>query len=63
MEGLIAEAQRRKMRKVCLNVYESNNRAVRLYDKFNFRTDGYFAQQEWTEDGKPLDVYSMSLFL
>jgi ribosomal protein S18 acetylase RimI-like enzyme len=51
------------MRKICLNVYESNGRAVHLYEKFGFKLDGFFAEQEWTEDEKPLDVLSMSLWL
>ena len=63
MLRMIQEAKQLGMRKIWLRTYAYNQEAISLYRKFNFEIEGYFDKQEWKDDGTPLGVISMALFL
>ncbi len=51
----------KNMRKVLLNVYDFNERAIACYEKLGFRQEGCLKEQVY-RDGKYSDMYIMALF-
>lgn len=51
---------RLNLNKISLTALSTNQRAIRLYEKLGFRTDGVSRQDEW-RDGEFVDVVLMSL--
>ena len=64
MEELILWAQEGKIiRRLELTVQNRNHRAIHLYEKFGFQTEGILARGARLDDGQFLDVRLMSLLL
>ena len=62
MGYLIESAKRHKLKKIWLSCNSQNTRAVKLYEKFGFKTEGVFFDEE-IRNNKLNDIISMALYL
>lgn len=58
MEELIKKAKENNIKKINLTVHRNNKPAIKLYEKFGFKVEGLFKEEEGDED-----ILSMALFL
>lgn len=63
MKMVIEGAKEAGVKKIWLQVYEHNETAISLYEKFGFYEEGVFKDQEYDENDNPLTVVSMGLRL
>jgi Acetyltransferases, including N-acetylases of ribosomal proteins len=62
LSHLLGIAKEKSLKKVHLTVRVDNEKAIRLYSKFGFKTEGTF-KKEMQLNGKFIDDYRMALFL
>ena len=60
---MISEARKLGMRKLWVNCYTDNLRALYMYRGLGFEQEGLFRKQEYTKDNLPRDLFSLALFL
>jgi RimJ/RimL family protein N-acetyltransferase len=59
---MIDWAKNRGARKLCLGVFSTNQQAINLYKKFNFRVEGT-RKKQYKVNGKYVDEIIMGRFL
>ncbi len=62
LKHLINVARMRKLKKIYLQVSTANDRAINLYKKAGFKTEGKLCKESYV-NGKYRDEYRMTLFL
>lgn len=62
LDAAEAEARRRGARKLCLNVFATNERARRLYERHGFVVEGV-NRAEFVIEGRTIDDLSLAKFL
>lgn len=62
LDFAIRWAKEKRISKLCLSVFSTNDRAIRLYKKFGFESEGVRRKQFFI-DGEFVDEISMGLFL
>jgi L-phenylalanine/L-methionine N-acetyltransferase len=62
LKHIIKVARKRKLKKIHLDVSSSNERAIHVYKKAGFRTEGILQKESYV-NGRYRDEYRMALFL